>query len=402
MLAEGPPLSLLDALARRPRLSGEIGRERFQLAASAGRQRRLQPLLEFRGLQAPVRIRPPQPDRRLVAVAVGCADLRAGYTLYRAHCKEKVLSAAVELDRNFIERRDFAPARRGYDPDEVDQHLRSIAQAVDRLQQGSQSQATVSGAAASRVQSIVEAAERSANEIESQAQAEADRLRAEAEEIVQAARADADQQAVEHVERAETAAGSIVERSQRLETEVDQLLDQLSTAARTVIDNLRGGADNLRTELEDMRRELGTVRAARPQTAGGGGAAALQQQSSIADQPTEQFTPPELRDEEPLPVPPSEPEPEPAGPPDAEPEVVEEAAAPQPAAAESPAATPAGPPPVSPAAAANRANEGARLIALNMALSGTPREETARYLADNFDLADQEDLLDEVYARAGG
>jgi hypothetical protein len=36
-----------------------------------------------------------------------------------------------------------------------------------------------------------------------------------------------------------------------------------------------------------------------------------------------------------------------------------------------------------------------------MALNGTPREETAAYLADNFDLADQEALLDEVYSRAG-
>ena len=46
--------------------------------------------------------------------------------------------------------------------------------------------------------------------------------------------------------------------------------------------------------------------------------------------------------------------------------------------------------------------EGARLIALNMALSGTPREETARYLAENFELDDPDALLDEVYARAGG
>jgi DivIVA domain-containing protein len=43
---------------------------------------------------------------------------------------------------------------------------------------------------------------------------------------------------------------------------------------------------------------------------------------------------------------------------------------------------------------------GARLIALNMALSGTPREETARYLAEHFSLADTEALLDDVYARA--
>ena len=42
--------------------------------------------------------------------------------------------------------------------------------------------------------------------------------------------------------------------------------------------------------------------------------------------------------------------------------------------------------------------EGARLIALNMALNGTPREETARYLSENFHLADAGGLLDEVYA----
>ena len=44
---------------------------------------------------------------------------------------------------------------------------------------------------------------------------------------------------------------------------------------------------------------------------------------------------------------------------------------------------------------------GARLIALNMALSGSSREETAAYLAENFDLSDQDALLDEVYSRAG-
>jgi len=46
--------------------------------------------------------------------------------------------------------------------------------------------------------------------------------------------------------------------------------------------------------------------------------------------------------------------------------------------------------------------EGARLIALNMALNGTPREETARYLDENFELDDANALLDDVYARAGG
>ena len=51
-----------------------------------------------------------------------------------------------------------------------------------------------------------------------------------------------------------------------------------------------------------------------------------------------------------------------------------------------------------PSRGGSKSNEGARLIALNMALSGTPREETAEYLQREFDL-DDEQLLDEVYAR---
>ena len=39
----------------------------------------------------------------------------------------------MELDRHFIERNDFSAARRGYDPDEVDRHLREIADAVTEL-----------------------------------------------------------------------------------------------------------------------------------------------------------------------------------------------------------------------------------------------------------------------------
>jgi hypothetical protein len=46
--------------------------------------------------------------------------------------------------------------------------------------------------------------------------------------------------------------------------------------------------------------------------------------------------------------------------------------------------------------------EGARLIALNMALNGQSRKETDRYLAENFDLSDRGTLLDEVYASVEG
>jgi hypothetical protein len=47
-------------------------------------------------------------------------------------------------------------------------------------------------------------------------------------------------------------------------------------------------------------------------------------------------------------------------------------------------------------------SESARLIALNMALSGEPREATDTYLAENYDLADRAALLDEVYDSVGG
>jgi DivIVA domain-containing protein len=67
-------------------------------------------------------------------------------------------------------------------------------------------------------------------------------------------------------------------------------------------------------------------------------------------------------------------------------------------------------PPEPPAADSSRAGSppspngdeaGARLIALNMALSGASREDTARYLSEHFELAEPDALLDDVYERAG-
>lgn len=46
--------------------------------------------------------------------------------------------------------------------------------------------------------------------------------------------------------------------------------------------------------------------------------------------------------------------------------------------------------------------ESARLVALNMALDGTTREETARYLDATFSLTDAGELLDEVYETVEG
>lgn len=47
------------------------------------------------------------------------------------------------------------------------------------------------------------------------------------------------------------------------------------------------------------------------------------------------------------------------------------------------------------------AEAGARLVALDLALSGTPRADADRYLAEHFRVPDRAALLDEVYAAAG-
>jgi hypothetical protein len=63
------------------------------------------------------------------------------------------------------------------------------------------------------------------------------------------------------------------------------------------------------------------------------------------------------------------------------------------------------PAPVESAPAPNGARSsdeaGARLVALNMALEGSPRDATARYLDEQFELPDVQALLDDVYASAG-
>jgi hypothetical protein len=71
------------------------------------------------------------------------------------------------------------------------------------------------------------------------------------------------------------------------------------------------------------------------------------------------------------------------------------------AAAKEPEVAPASEEPeIAPASEGPAAPEGARLLALKMALDGRPRDETAAYLRENFELAEPDALLDEVYARA--
>jgi hypothetical protein len=79
-------------------------------------------------------------------------------------------------------------------------------------------------------------------------------------------------------------------------------------------------------------------------------------------------------------------------------------AGPEPAAVPEPepAAEPVAGPPAGGTTNGSDDLEAARLVALNMALDGTPREETERYLADHFGLSDRRSLLDEVYSSVEG
>jgi len=70
-------------------------------------------------------------------------------------------------------------------------------------------------------------------------------------------------------------------------------------------------------------------------------------------------------------------------------------AAPQPVAAQVPSGAEA-------AGAGGGDLDGARLIALNMALNGESRADTERYLAENFQLPDRLKLIDEVYSAIEG
>jgi DivIVA domain-containing protein len=72
-----------------------------------------------------------------------------------------------------------------------------------------------------------------------------------------------------------------------------------------------------------------------------------------------------------------------------------------PAPADSPAPEAGSPAPATNGAARSGDEAGARLVALNMALEGTPREETAAFLAEHYEVADLDALLDDVYASAG-
>jgi DivIVA domain-containing protein len=261
----------------------------------------------------------------------------------------------MTLDRQSIEKRDFPIGRRGYDPEAVDAHLARIASEVEELKLAShQRTETVAASASEQVRAIVEAAELSAAEIQRQAVDEAREIRTEAAEDSHSQRAQATSQARDYVGNVATSTTSMIQR-----------LDAMQSELSTLLETLRTGSNRLNADLQLLEGNLIDVRGA--------------------------VLPNERVDED---------EPEGAAP------------AEEPAVGFDP--WPASDPEVSgeqgdalfveaePAAHDGDDVDGARLIALNMALDGTSRQETASYLALHYRLLDPEALLDEVYASVQG
>ena len=312
----------------------------------------------------------------------------------------------MELDRHFIERNDFGVARRGYDPDEVDRHLREIADAIAELKRNQRrSPSSLASSAADQVRGIVEAAERSAGEIQEQAEGEAKRIVDDASQRARETREKADSDAAQRVESAEEATNRMLERTGSVESEIDRLLGEMRSAAGALVENLRNSATELNSELGQIRDEFQSVREGRLETGGGGAVAStpdLDTEPSVVDEPGPVDSEPEVvaevqetveRDEFPAP---EEAESSPIAE-AAESDYDEDADEAEDAGAvpdEAPADTGRG-------GRSIRGAEGARLIALNMALNGTPRDETERYIEENFDLGEPQALLDDVYSRAG-
>jgi DivIVA domain-containing protein len=252
----------------------------------------------------------------------------------------------VDLDRQTIERRDFPIGRRGYDPAAVDAHLRALATEVEELQRAAAGPAadSLAATAGTQVQGIIAAAEAAAAQIESDARANAKEVREQADADARKTRADAVARAQAHVAAVSEATATLLQRVESMDGE-----------AGALVDSLRTGAGRLSADLAAAEQNMGELYDA----ASGGGTSPM-----VAAAVTEA----------------------------------------KPAPAPDPPVAPLPPPPLpsEPPAAPNGDFDGARLIALNMALNGDSREDVGRYLADNFDLADREKLVEEVYAAIEG
>jgi DivIVA domain-containing protein len=273
----------------------------------------------------------------------------------------------VALERQSIEKRDFPIGRRGYDPEAVDAHLAALADEIDELKRSTRRRSeTLASAASDQVRAIVEAAETSAADIQRQAEEDAQEIKAEAASEAQSTREQATAQARDYVGKVSESTTVMLQRLDAMESELGALIEALRTGSN----RLNADLQLLEANLEDVSGAVQPRPRFEPEP---DAAVAVEEAEELAAEVYDEQAEAALE--------------EPVG--------DYEAVA---------AATEVDVVEVDEVIAEDEADEteGARLIALNMALNGTPRAETDRYLADNFDLRDRATLLDEVYASVEG
>ncbi len=295
----------------------------------------------------------------------------------------------MALDRQSIEKKDFPVGRRGYEPAAVDAHLTAISEEVEELKRSARKRSeSLASGASEQVRAIIDAAENSAAEIHRQAEDDAREIRADANGEAKSTRDRATTEAREYIDKVKAATNELLARIDAMENELG-----------SVFESLKAGAGRIDADLRMLDENLGEVReAVAPAHFEAEPAAPAAVQAAAADEGID----PEVHDAAEL----------------YGVDADELAAATAAADVAAPADTGSGPSvaepsaptlpttgaPVhrSPAGGAGEDVEGARLIALNMALDGTSREETDRYLAENFKLSDRSALLDEVYESVNG
>lgn len=240
----------------------------------------------------------------------------------------------MALDRQSIVRSDFPAARRGYDPGAVARHLAAIADEVDALRRRAGPGGALATQTSEQVRAIIEAAEASAAAIRDSATADA---------------------------RGRVAA--VAEAAEALRRRIDALEREVAA----MLGDVRGGAERLRHELDEIA--AGSARLA----AAGGGAPGGEMPAEVAPSALGAT----LGEAAAVAPADDEVEEEPAL------DAVEEDAR---------AATPA--------AARSTDQVAASLVAAEMATAGRPRAEIEHHLRERYDLPDYGAVLNRAAALA--
>ena len=292
------------------------------------------------------------------------------------------------MEREQILRDDFQTVRKGWDPDEVRDHLRAVADSPP-----ARSESPLADVAAERVHGVIAAAEEAAADVRTEAQTEADRT-------LTAARTEAEGL-----------------RSQA-QSEAETILAEARSKASEQMAEALAAVEGFVAQADEMRDRIGTLGRARPAAEVPGPVTVPEPTPPTIPEPTPDPVPEPTPD--PVPEPTPDPTPDPPLPdpsPDPVPSPAPDPEPPQPAAAggnattedliaqlrgaasgsKNGAAAPAkGEPPES-----GSSSGAVRLVAMNMALEGADRDRIADRIHTEFgEVADLDSMLDDVFARA--